>query len=92
MPHDDDAPALIVRLVADDRFRAAVIDDPLRALAEAGPVSVTPTQVRALEDMSRDERAAAITALVRDVHLRGAQARFGPIRPDGRIGGADPVG
>lgn len=88
---DDEPPSLVVRLVADERFRAAVVEDPLRALADAGPVRATPEQVRALEDMTREERSDAVTALVREVHLRGAQARFGRIRPDGRIGGPDPA-
>jgi hypothetical protein len=31
----------------------------------------------------------AVAELVRQVHWRGAQARFGRIRDDGRIGGPD---
>ncbi len=83
------APTIWVRAVADDRFRAALIDDPLRALAAAPDVTVSAEQVRRLEDMGRDERAALIIGIVREAHLRGGQARFGRIGADGRIGGPD---
>ena len=78
------------RVVADAAFREAVIDDPLRALADTGGIAVSAQQVKQLEAMDRDERAEAIEEIVREVHVRGASARFGDIRPDGRIGG-DPA-
>jgi hypothetical protein len=75
------------RVVADAGFREAVIDDPLRALAGTDGIAVSTEQVRQLEEMDRDERAEAIEEIVREVHLRGASARFGDIGPDGRLGG-----
>jgi hypothetical protein len=78
---------LWVRAVADPSFRDALIDDPLRALAAAPDVQASPDQVRQLEDMDRDERAELVTEVVREVFLRGAEARFGQIGEDGRLGG-----
>jgi hypothetical protein len=75
------------RAVADPAFRDALIDDPLGALAAAGDVTASPEQVRRLEEMDRDERAELVMGVVREVHRRGGQARFGPLRPDGRLGG-----
>lgn len=75
------------RVVADAAFREAVIEDPLRALAATGGIVVSTEQVNQLEEMDREERARAIEEIVREVHTRGASARFGDIRPDGRIGG-----
>jgi hypothetical protein len=86
---DAEAPSIWVRAIADGRFRAALIEDPLRALAGAGPVRVSPEQVAQLDEMSVDERRALITDIVREAHVRGAQARFGRIGSDGRIGGPD---
>lgn len=80
---------LWTRTVADAAFRDALIEDPLRALAAAGDVVASPEQVRRLEDMGREGRRELITALVRDAYLQGAQARFGRIREDGRIGGPE---
>ena len=68
------------RAVADLTFRDALIEDPLRA---------SPEQVRQLEEMDRDERAEMVTEIVREVHSRGFQARFGRLRDDGRLGGPD---
>jgi hypothetical protein len=75
------------RAVADPGFRDALIEDPLRALAEAGDVSASPAQVRQLEEMDRQERAELVMGVVRDIHARGGQARFGPLHDDGRLGG-----
>jgi hypothetical protein len=75
-----------VRAVADPRFRERLIDDPLGALAEAGDVAASPEQVRQLEEMDRDERSEFVRGVVREVHVRGAGARFGAIGPDGRLG------
>ena len=44
-------------------------------------------QMRRLEEMNREGRAELVGEVVRKVHLRGAEARFGRIGPDGRIGG-----
>jgi hypothetical protein len=76
-----------VRAVADPAFRDALIEDPLRAMAAAGDVHASPDQVRQLEEMDPDERAELVTEVVREVFLRGAEARFGPIGEDGRLGG-----
>lgn len=80
---------LWTRAVADPAFRDALIADPLRALAGAGNIEVSPEQVRQLEEMDLEQRAELITAVVRDVHMRGGQARFGNIQNDGRLGGSE---
>ena len=77
-------PSLWVRVIADDRFRAALINDPLRALAEAGELLVSPEQVRQLEDLEIEERRELITRVVQEAYLKGAQARFGRLHDDGR--------
>jgi hypothetical protein len=82
---------LWVRAVADPAFREALIDDPLRALAEAGDVVASAAQVSQLEEMDRDERAELVTGVVREIHWRGGQARFGALGPDGRLGGPEPA-
>ena len=86
---EPDPTHLWTRAVADLTFRDALIEDPLRALAEAGDVRASPEQVRQLEEMDRDERAEMVTEIVRQVHSRGFQARFGRLRDDGRLGGPD---
>ena len=82
---------LWVRAVADPVFREALIGDPLRALADAGDVTASAEQVRQLEEMAADERAELVTGVVRAIHWRGGQARFGGIGPDGRLGGPGSV-
>lgn len=86
---DEETPRvpLWTRAVADPRFRLALIDDPLRALAGAPGVVASPAQVDQLEAMDPGERREFVDGVVREVHLRGGQARFGPIGPDGRLGG-----
>lgn len=86
MSDDSDRPTIWTRMVADERFREALIDDPLRALADFPDVAVSSEQVRRLEDMTRDERDELITELFREIHLKGGQARFGTIGMDGRLG------
>lgn len=81
--------SLWTRAVADPTFRDALIEDPLRALAEAGDVEASPGQVRQLEGMGREERAELTMNVVREVHFRGWRARFGPLRDDGRFGGPE---
>jgi len=76
-----------VRVVADQDFREALIADPLRALASTPNIDVSAEQVRQLEQMDIEERSAFITEIVREVHFRGATARFGDIGRDGRLGG-----
>jgi hypothetical protein len=78
-----------VRAVVDPRFRDALIADPLRAVAQAGDVHASGEQVRQLEEMEPDERAELVMGVVREVHWRGGQARFGALRDDGRIGGPE---
>jgi hypothetical protein len=80
---------LWARAVADPAFREALIGDPLRALAEAGDVSASAEQVRQLEEMEPGERAELVLGVVREIHWRGGQARFGHLHTDGRIGGPD---
>lgn len=81
---------LWVRAVADPAFREALIGDPLRALADAGDVIASAEQVRQLEELDVAERAELVMGVVREIHMRGGQARFGRIRGDGRIGGPEP--
>lgn len=88
---EESTPTLWVRVIADEAFRTALIDDPLRALAAHADVAVSADQVRQLEDMSRDEREALVTDVFREAHLRGGQARFGQIGFDGRLGGDPPA-
>lgn len=90
MSHDSDRPGFWVRVIADERFRDAVIDDPLRALAETPDVDVSAEQVRQLEAMTREEREVAMGEVFRQAHFRGGVARFGAIGLDGRLGGAVP--
>lgn len=81
---------LWTRAVADPRFRVALIEDPLRVLAGAPGVVASPAQVDQLERMGREERGEFVDGVVREVHMRGGQARFGAIGPDGRLGGGPP--
>ena len=46
------APTLWVRVIADEAFRTALIDDPLRALAAHTDVAVSPDQVRQLVELT----------------------------------------
>lgn len=78
---------LWTRAVADPAFREALIDDPLRALAEAGDVAASAEQIDQLEAMAAGERGELVRGVVREIHVRGGQARFGAIGPDGRLGG-----
>lgn len=89
MSLESDRPTLWVRVIADERFRDDLIDDPLRALARHPDVAVSPDQVRQLDGMSREEREELVTRVFREAHFRGGQARFGTIGVDGRLGGAD---
>lgn len=89
MSDDADRPTLWVRVIADEAFRTALIDDPLRALAAFPDVAVSAGQIRQLEDLTCDEREALVTDVLRQAHLRGGQARFGQIGMDGRLGGVD---
>jgi len=78
---------LWTRAVADPRFRDALIDDPLRALAEAGDVTASPEQVAQLEELDLEERRRLVMGVCREIHMKGGQARFGALGPDGRLGG-----
>ncbi len=71
------------RVVADERFRDAIIDDPLRAIAEVDDIEVSPEQVRRLEDMSREERSDLVLEIVRTTFVRNAIALYGPVAMDG---------
>ena len=77
------------RVVADQEFRAAIIEDPLRALAGVDDVDVSAQQVRQLEDISREDRVELVTQVVRDAHIMGAYSRFGPLRDDAAPGPID---
>lgn len=74
------------RMVADQTFREAVIEDPLRALARVDDVDVSPQQVRQLEEMSHTDRRELVTEVVRDAFFKGAVARWGPLGDDGALG------
>ena len=87
MSGESSQPTIWVRAIADERFRAALVDDPLRALAAFPDVAVSTEQVRQLDEMTLEEREALIAQLLREAHWRGGQARFGDIGIDGRIGG-----
>jgi len=87
VPRHDSGTHIWVRAVADPSFRDALIEDPLRAMASAADVRASAEQVRQLEAMERDERAEVVAGVVREVFLRGAEARFGQIGEDGRLGG-----
>lgn len=71
------------RVLADERFRAAVIEDPLRAVSGAGDVEVSARQMRRLEEMTRDERVELVDEVVREAFLKTAIARYGPMAVDG---------
>ena len=81
---------LWTRAVADPVFRDALIDDPLRALADAGDVTASAEQVAQLEDLDLEERRGLVMGVCREIHMKGGQARFGAIGPDGRLGGPPP--
>lgn len=77
---------LWTRAVADPVFREMLIADPLRALGDAGDVAASAEQIDQLDAMDAEERGAFVRRIVREVHMRGGQARFGAIGPDGRLG------
>lgn len=81
------SPSLWTRAIADERFREALIEDPLRALADFDDVAVSPEQVRQLEELDPEERRELVTEIYRTAFIEGAAARFGDIGPDGRLGG-----
>lgn len=87
MTSPDPSTPIWVRAVADPVFRDALIADPLRALADTPGIDASPAQVRQLEEMDPEERVAFVRGVVREVHMRGGQARFGQIGEDGRLGG-----
>ena len=92
MSGEGSRPTIWVRAIADERFRSALVEDPLRALAVFPDVTVSADQVRQLDGMSSDEREALVTRVLREAHWRGGQARFGQIGSDGRLGnGVDDV-
>lgn len=90
MPSPDISTPIWVRAVADPGFRDALIADPLVALAKTPGVEVSPAQVRQLEEMALGDRAEFVTEVVREVHRRGGEARFGSVGEDGRLGGPIP--
>jgi len=81
---------LWTRAVADPVFRDALIDDPLRALADVGDVTASPEQVTQLEDLDLEGRRELVMGVCREIHMKGGQARFGSLGPDGRLGGPPP--
>ena len=78
------------RMVADQAFREAVIEDPLRALARVDDVDVSAEQVRQLEEMSNAQRRELVTEVVRDAFFKGAVSRFGALGRDGSLGQLPP--
>lgn len=85
MPDEEIVTPFWVRVVADERFREAVVDDPLRAMAGVEGVEVSAEQITQLDEMDRDERVAMITEVVRETHIQGWSARLGSweIRDEG---------
>ncbi|HWH14557.1 MAG TPA: Os1348 family NHLP clan protein [Miltoncostaeaceae bacterium] len=78
MPDPPPRPSLWGRAVADPEFRAALIADPLRALAEHGAgVAASPEQVRRLEAMTPAEREELVREVVREVAVRRAREQWG---------------
>lgn len=71
------------RVVADERFRDAVIDDPLRAVGEVDDIEVSAEQIRRLEEMSREERSDLVVEIIRTAFVKSAIARYGPVAVDG---------
>jgi hypothetical protein len=71
------APSIWGRAVGDPEFREALIEDPLRALAEVGRTEVSADQVRRLERMSRSERAELVQELIRRLAGRRAREAWG---------------
>ena len=65
------------RAGADPAFRDALIDDPLRALADAPGVRVSPDDARRLERMTRDERRELMRELVRRVTVLRTREQWG---------------
>lgn len=65
------------RAIADPVFRDALIDDPLRALADTEQLDVSADQVRQLEEMSRAEREDLLRELLREVAGRRARQVWG---------------
>ena len=90
MAHGEEPIPVWTRAVADPVFRDALIEDPLRALADAGDVAASPDQVGQLEELDLEERRELVMGVCREIHMRGGQARFGSVGPDGRLGGAPP--
>ncbi len=90
MSGESSQPTIWVRAIADERFRAALVEDPLRALAAFPDIDVSADQVRQLDEMSREDREELLTRLLREAHWRGGQARFGDVGVDGRLGGGEP--
>lgn len=83
--------AFWMRMVADQVFRDAVIEDPLRAVADTPEVDVSADQVRQLDEMEFEERREFITQVVRDAYFKGAVARWGPLNQDGAFGASGDV-
>ena len=87
MSDDAGRPTLWMRAIADEAFRVALIEDPLRALATFPDVAVSADQIRQLEELSRDAREALVIDVFRQAHWRGGRARFGQLGLDDRLGG-----
>lgn len=68
---------LWTRAVADPVFRDALIEDPLRALANEPQVRAEPAVVRRLEGMSTDERRGLVRELITSVMRRRARDQWG---------------
>ncbi len=70
-------PSVWARAIADGAFRDALIADPLRALAAAPDVEVSPEQARRLEEMTAAEREELVRELVREAMTRRARQQWG---------------
>ena len=70
-------PHIWARAAGDPAFRQALIEDPLRALAEFGTTDVSTEQVERLEQMSTEERAELVQEVLRAVASHRARQTWG---------------
>lgn len=80
MPDGDASPrvrSVWTRAIADLAFRAALIADPLRALADAPGLVIAPDQARQLEAMTPAEREETIRELIIAVARNRARQQWG---------------
>lgn len=77
MESESSPPSIWGRAAGDPAFRQALIDDPLRALAEAGETGVSSEQIRRLEAMDAAEREGLITEVLRRIAAGHVRQQWG---------------